>query len=75
MERQTQPVQTFRYGKIKAAIWANETEKGVMYRVTFIRSYKDGDQWKTATSFGRDDMPLIAKLSHKAHSWIFEQSR
>jgi hypothetical protein len=74
MEQQTQPVQTFRYGKIKAAIWANETEHGIMYKVTFLRSYKDGDQWKNAISFGRDDLPLVAKLANKAHSWIYEQS-
>lgn len=74
MEQHTQPVQTYRYGKIKAAIWANETEHGTMYKVTFLRLYKDGDQWKNATSFGRDDLPLIAKLAHKAHSWIYEQS-
>jgi len=75
MEQKQQPVQKFRYGKVEAVIWANETDKGVIHKVTFNRSYKDGEEWKTATSFGRDDLPLVAKLANKAHSWIFEQSK
>lgn len=72
---QKQPAQTFRYGKIEAAIWENKTENGVLHKVTFNRRYKDGDEWKNTTSFGRDDLPLIAKLVNKAHSWIYGQSK
>jgi hypothetical protein len=43
--------------------------------VTFTRLYKDeSDQWKDSTSFGRDDLPLLAKLADQVHSWIFEQT-
>ncbi|MBX3412386.1 MAG: hypothetical protein KF708_06845 [Pirellulales bacterium] len=67
------PVHDVRLGRIKAAIWANGTENGTRYNVTFTRIYKDGDQWKDSTSFGRDDLPLVAKVADLAHSWIFQQ--
>jgi len=39
--------------------------------VTVSRLYKDGDDWKDSTSFGRDDLPLVAKVADQAHSYIF----
>jgi hypothetical protein len=68
------PVHQVRLGRIKAAVWQNETEKGVRHNVTFTRLYRDGDQWKDTTSFGRDDLPLVAKVADLAHTWIFEQA-
>jgi len=65
------PVHAVRLGRIKAAIWENETENGARYNVTISRLYKDDDQWKDSTSFGRDDLPLVAKVADLAHTWIF----
>jgi hypothetical protein len=67
------PVQEFRIGLLKAAIWANPTDDGVRYNVTFLRSYKDGEAWKTSNAFGRDDLLAVAKLADMAHSWIVLQ--
>ncbi|MBL8819938.1 MAG: hypothetical protein JNL58_28190 [Planctomyces sp.] len=36
------------------------------------RMYKEGDQWKDSSTFGRDDLPLVSKLLDQAHSWIFQ---
>ncbi|QEG01535.1 hypothetical protein Mal15_56120 [Stieleria maiorica] len=68
------PVHEVRLGRIKAAIWENETQNGTRHNVTVTRIYKDGEQWKDSTSFGRDDLPLVAKVADQAHSWIFEQA-
>ena len=68
------PVHEVRLGRIKAAVWENNTANGVRHNVTILRIYKDGDQWKTSDSFGRDDLPLLAKVVDQAHSWIFEQA-
>jgi len=69
------PVREFRIGRIKAAIWANETDNGTRHNVTFSRLYKlDGGEWQDSTSFGRDDLPLLAKVADRVHSWIFEQT-
>lgn len=68
------PVKTFRLGRIKAAVWMRETEKGRFYNVTFSRTYVDEEkQFHDADSFGRDDLPLVAKLADQAHSFIFQQ--
>ena len=67
------PAHEIRQGRIKATIWENETENGTRFNVTVARIYKDGEQWKTTDSFGRDDLLLLAKVIDQAHTWIFEQ--
>ena len=69
------PVHEIRMGAIKAAIWCNETASGPRHNVTISRLYKDGDDWKTTESFGRDDLLLVAKVADQAHSWIVESSQ
>src|SRR5262245_3388310 len=73
-EAKSRPVHEIRMGRIRAAVWQNETENGTRHNVTISRLYKDGDTWKDSTSFGRDDLPLVAKIADMAHSWIFEQA-
>lgn len=70
-----QPVHEIRLGRVKAAIWANETTAGIRHNATFTRIYKDGEQWKDRASFGRDDLPLLARVADLVHTWIFEQDR
>ncbi|APZ96416.1 hypothetical protein [Fuerstiella marisgermanici] len=60
------PVNEIRMGRIRAAIWENETQNGTRHNVTLSRIYKDGDVWKDSTSFGRDDLPLVMKVSDLA---------
>jgi len=70
------PVHEIRMGRIKAAVWENRSQKnGTLYNVTFSRLYRDGDQWKDSTSFGRDDLPLVEKVADQAHRWIFQQGQ
>ena len=73
MAKQT-PVHEVRLGRIKATIWENETEQGSRYNVTVHRLYKDGDEWKQTASFGREDLPLVAKVVDMAHTWTYEQA-
>ncbi len=75
MNSKTKPVHEVRLGHIKAAVWRNETEAGARYNVTFSRLYKDGDQWGSTESFGRDDLLLLAKVADQTHSWIFAQNQ
>ena len=67
------PIHEIRIGSVKAAIWANDTEKGVIYNVTVGRIFRSGKQWKTSDSFGRDDLLTLSKVVDLAHSWIFQQ--
>ncbi|MCA9191070.1 MAG: hypothetical protein KDB03_04895 [Planctomycetales bacterium] len=71
---QKRPVHEIRMGRIKAVIWENETQLGKRHNVSLTRIYKDGEQWKDSTSFGRDDLPLVTKVADLAHSWIYESS-
>jgi len=71
----TKPVHEIRMGRIKAAIWENETQNGVRHNVTCQRIYKDESQeWQTSDSFGRDDLPLLAKVVDQAHTWIYQHA-
>ena len=72
MTSSTKPVQEVCMGAVKAAIWHNETKNGPRFNVTFQRIYKDSEyNWQTTSSFGRDDLLLVAKVDDKAHSEIF----
>ena len=66
------PVEELRLGAIKAAIWQNEAKNGHRYNA---RLYKDGDEWKTSDSFGRDELPVVAKIADMAHTWIFANNQ
>lgn len=69
----TKPAHEIRLGRIKAVLWANDTDAGARHNVTVKRIYKDGDEWKETACFGRDDLPLVAKVADLAHTWIYEQ--
>lgn len=69
------PLQTFRLGWIKAAVWENEADGRTFYAVTFARTYRDNGRFHDTDSFGRDDLPLVAKLADQVHTFIFEQHR
>ena len=71
-ERTVRPVHEIRMGRVRAAIWENETQSGLRHNVQVSRLYKDGDQWKDSNSFGRDDLPLVMKVLDQAHDWIFQ---
>ena len=69
------PVHQIRLGRIRAAIWENQSKNGTRYNVTISRLYREEDEWRDSSSFGRDDLLLVAKVADRAHGWIFEQSQ
>lgn len=71
--KKNKPAHELRLGPIKAVVWANNTEYGVRHNVTITRLYKDGKDWKTTDSFGREDLPLVSKVADLAHSWIYQE--
>ena len=70
-----QPIHEIRLGHVKCAIFANETQAGIRHNVKVSRLYKDGEKWATTQVFGRDDLPLLAKVSDLAHTWIFVETQ
>ncbi len=67
------PAHRIRLGRIVGCVWSNQGENGAFFSTTIYRIYKpDGsDTWLSANSFGRDDLPLVAKIADALHSWIF----
>jgi hypothetical protein len=57
----TKPIHEIRLSSIKAAVWKNETDAGARYNTSFSRLYKDGENWASADTFGRDDLLLLAQ--------------
>jgi hypothetical protein len=72
----TKPVKVFRLRGVSASVFANDakTERGTVtfHKVSLQRAYKNGDEWKQTTSFGRDDLPVAKLLLEQAWQFILE---
>ena len=68
------PAHTIRFGLIKGSVWRNQTRAGDRYTITVVRLFNNGDRWTESTRFGRDDLPLVAKVCDLAHTWVFQNS-
>ena len=71
------PIAKFRAGQVSAALWENQIEVGGrpvrMLKATIQRRYKDTDgNWKSATSFSRNEIPLAVHCLQKAFEKIVE---
>jgi hypothetical protein len=71
------PIHEVRIGRVKAVIWANQTENGTRHNVTLRRIFKrdSNAQWEQSDSFGRDDLPLVMEVSRQAWLWIFDHAQ
>ena len=70
----TQPAHEIKLGRIRATIWANDSEdKGLWFSVSVARSYKVAATWKESTSFNRDDLPIVVKALELAYGWIWRK--
>jgi hypothetical protein len=75
MSANQKPIATFKLGRIRAAVWENATDKGAVSNVTIERRYLDGDEWKSSTTFGRLDLPLVARLADEAMMFIYRRQQ
>ena len=74
MAEKKKPAHEVRLGRIRAAIWANQTEDSdTWFNVTISRLYKDDGEWRDADSFRRDDLPIVAKVVDMAYDWIWKR--
>ena len=71
MATNNKPVNTLRYGNIKATIWENTSEKGPFFATTFSRPFKDqSGAWRNGTSFGLNDLEALVSVAREAKEWI-----
>lgn len=74
MAQTKEPAQRFRLGNISATVWTNTATNGdIWFNVEVTRRYKDGDAWKDASTFRRDDLPIVALAVITAYDWIWRQ--
>jgi len=66
------PVHTVRHRSLKATIWRNQSDNGVVYyNVSIVRSYRDDNgDWQDTQSFGYDDLMNVSALMYEAHAFI-----
>ena len=77
MENNNGPLTRFKAGSVVAAVWDNNiTVNGSVRsikKVTVERRYKDKDgNWKSSTSFGRDEIALAKHCLDMAFEFILE---
>ncbi len=70
------PVKVIRLRGISASVFANRAKSEgrdiTFHKVSVQRSYKDGDDWKQTTSFGRDDLPVLNLVLKRAWEFILD---
>jgi hypothetical protein len=66
------PVKEFKLGAVRASIWINQGTQGPWYSVTLSRRYLQGQDWKTASSYGRDNLFAVAEVCRLAAVWCYE---
>ena len=72
------PLKKFRAGSVSRALWENEaTVSGktvTMLKASVERRYRDKDgNWKSSSSFGRNEIPLAVYCLGKAFEAIVEE--
>ena len=79
MTEKNKPVATKKFGVVVASIWKNEGKDGkTFHSVTVERLYKpkNSDQWKSTSSFDRDDLPKLVQAVNSAYRCVMpEESR
>jgi hypothetical protein len=70
------PIDYAQVGNVRIPIWRNTSAKGdfVTAGVPELR-YKDGDEWKTSTSYCMTDCLCLAEAGREASEKIREHSR
>ena len=75
------PVAKFKAGQVSSALWENEItvngKKVTMLKVSVQRRYKDSKdgQWKSSTSFSRNEIPLAIYCLQKSFEHMIEGNR
>lgn len=76
MEEKQRPTHEIRMGAVKASIWSNASSNGGSFlTASFHTLYRnqDGD-WRSSSSFGREDLLLLAKVANEVHTYMVLQT-
>ncbi len=75
-QNSNKPVKAFRLRGVSASVFENHSKNGersvTFHKVSLQRTYRDGDEFKTTTSFGRDDLPVCMHVMQQAWAYILD---
>lgn len=71
-ESANMPIETFRSRGVAVSIFKNVNGPNAFFKTTIQKRYLEGEQWKTTTSFGRDDLPIVNYLVAKAYAYMLD---
>lgn len=75
-QKSQKPVKVFRHRGVSASVFENKTKVGdrsvTFHKVSLQRTYKDGEAFKTTSSFSRDDLPVCRHVLNQAWQFILE---
>ena len=75
-ETKAKPVLHIQVGGVRIPIWCNQGEAGPYFKAGHPElSYRSGDEWKAAKSFGAHDLIHLVKAACLAHSEILQRNR
>jgi len=68
------PVKVFRIRGVSASVFENQSRSEgrdlTFFKVSLQRTYKDGNEFKSTSSFSRDDIPVARHLLQEAWEFI-----
>jgi hypothetical protein len=68
------PERTFRIGAVSASVFVNKADGDRDFRsVSLQRSFKTGEEWKTATNFTLSDIPAAVAVLQMAMHHVAER--
>ena len=68
------PIHEIRAANVKASIWEYpDNQPGNIHKMSFTRFWHDDQQWRTSSSFRRDDLLALVDVAQRARIWILEQ--
>lgn len=68
MTTRHEPIDRVRFGRIEAAIWRNNGEKGPWHAVTLSRSFKDKEgKFQSSDSLSGPDLLIAAEALRQAY--------
>jgi hypothetical protein len=75
----SEPIQKFRAGQLSCALWENEInvngQTRTVLKASIARRYKDANgDWKSSTSFSRNEIPLAIYCLEQAFEAIIQHN-
>jgi hypothetical protein len=69
------PEKVFRIGSVSASVFLNEVEQGKRHirNVNLQKRYRDGDEWKSSTSFGLGELPQAMAVLDLAQKYVADK--